>query len=219
MLRVREAKARGIEFDDQGCYAAGMIVLEQVVQVAPDDALAWLVLSDCYKAVGRRSDCRRALDISLLRSPSKRRWIVYARLAILENQLGHFKESEEWFLKASLEAEDDAKEWIAVLRGENLIASEDFLSAEQVIQSLRQEQRELENEDEVLNVLGRALLGQNRLEEAKHVFLASASIAGRDKLTDKAAIAMSCLDEARAIAESIRDLIPENRSKENLERF
>jgi len=196
------AKQRAIELEESGCYVAAAILLKSVVDVAPEDSFAWLVLSDCLKAMGQLTRCREALEQVLVHSPSDHKWIVFVRLAMLERKRGHFQEADHWFIKASLEEGARDYHWVNILRAANLILLEDFAAAEQVIRSVIENGSPLDDPDEAYNILGLSLLGQDKYLDARDALTTSFRLAENSEIPKRALMATESIEEAQLIVDT-----------------
>lgn len=203
MLPLDKARKRAIELDEAGCYVAASILLEAVVSHRPDDGFAWLVLSDAYKPIGRLSLCRAALERALTHSPHDKQWIVYVRFAMLAEKCGQFIEAEQWYRKADLEPSAREELWIATLRAANLVALEEFSTAERVIRSAIESDGELSDPDEVYHGLGLSLIGQEKYAEARDALKHALALGGDSEATKSALMALEGIEEAQAMACSL----------------
>lgn len=203
-LSLSDIRKKGIAAEDEGRHVAAIILLEECLRADYLDSFGWLVLSDAYRAIGRYTDCARALDCALEHAPESKQWIAYVRHAMLATEQGQFARAEQFFETAADHAGAQLLRWPFTLRAHNLIQMECFERAEELLRLAVAIDDDGDDLDEVFHNLGMALIGQGKYDAAREALTRAIEINSESKPSQSA---LTCLDgvlEAITLAEQIK---------------
>lgn len=159
-----EAKA---SFHDDREVAAVEILSRYVVH-RPEHALAWYLLGDGLRVLGRYDDSLRALLHAETIAPEKRRFRVQCSLGLLYKDQGKYEEAEQSFAKATANPHAQDAGYLWTLRGAALACAGRLTEAE----ACHRKAVTLDDVtmDEALLNLGYVLRAQRRYVEATAAF-------------------------------------------------
>jgi len=94
-------------------------LLKPYVEVRPKHGMAWLLLGDGLRVLGRFAEASEALNRALELAPDAQKSFIYGRLGLLHEKHKSPKEAEKWY-KIAVEKDGNREGWILVIRGSNL---------------------------------------------------------------------------------------------------
>ncbi len=98
------------------------------VKARPEHGMAWLLLGDSLRVIGRFDESLSALQKALDFAPEEHKSSVYARLGMLYEKHKSPREAEEWY-KLAAEQNNHCEGWVLVFRGANLVALGEYEAA------------------------------------------------------------------------------------------
>jgi tetratricopeptide (TPR) repeat protein len=120
ILKIAEDEANSLYRDIQVVE-----LLNPYVKQRPHDGMAWLLLGDALRVIGRFDDSYATLMKALEFAPDEHKAYVYARLGMLHEKHKSPRDAEKWY-KMAVECGDKLEGWVLVLRGANLAALGEF---------------------------------------------------------------------------------------------